>query len=107
VNTDAASWRPTKESWEIIKERSLEQTAVATIEGLQSGTPEATLSRETVDFRTSNDHVAAPIFYREVPRKAFANFSSIRWRFGDVSSYDPPRTVSAGWCRRTDRDCQI
>ena len=94
--TDTRQWRPSKEAWETIKKRSIEKRVSVTIRGFISEKPGTVVSEGTVEFGTSKDPVAAPIFYREVNlpfAEAVKDPSNIQWRFGTVASDDPPRVV--------------
>ena len=55
--------------------------------------------RAAVTLRTSDDEVGAPLFYREVNLPfidAVTDPSKIRWRFGSISSPQPPPVVLTG-----------
>jgi Flp pilus assembly protein TadD len=85
--TQQPSWTPSEEQWRAICRANIERPAVATI------TRRGGKSRATVRFSTSRDEVGAPIFYREVNlpfSEAVKDPSGIRWRFGPVSSKNPP-----------------
>jgi hypothetical protein len=94
--TDERQWRPSKEAWETIKKRSIEKRVGVTIRGFISEKPRTVVSEGTVEFGTSKDPVAAPIFYREVNlpfEEAVKDPTNIQWRFGTVASDNPPRIV--------------
>lgn len=89
-------WRPTAAVWEEIKRRSLNVPAVVTVAGLHRRTSSEVLSAGHVTIRTSSDPVGAPLFYREVNLPfvdAVKDPSNIRWRFGAISSTEPPPIV--------------
>ncbi len=89
-------WQPNAAAWEEIKRRSLDALAVVTIAGLHRRTPSAVLSAGRVTICTSSDAVGAPLFYREVNLpfvEAVKDPSNIRWRFGAISSTEPPPIV--------------
>ncbi len=89
-------WAPTAEQWAAIKERSLGKDAAVTIRGVRGGGRSAVPSGARVTIRTSRDEVGAPLFYREVNLpfiEAVRDPSRIRWRFGPVSSPEPPPVV--------------
>jgi len=89
-------WRPETRVWEEIKSRSLEGPAVVTVIGLNRQAPAEALSAGRVTIRTSPDKVEAPLFYREVNlpfAEAVRDPSTIRWRFGAVSSVETPPIV--------------
>ena len=91
-------WTPGAEQWESIKGRSVEEAATVTILGVNRAAPKTILSGGRVSIRTSKDAVGAPLFYREVNlpfKEAVKDPSHIRWRFGTISSPEPPRTVLA------------
>ncbi len=94
---DSTSWIPDRQLWEVIKRRSSETNAQVTVTGLRSVLGlRRRISSDSVVFATSTDSVGAPIYYRDVPlpfRFALRNVPMIRWRLGDISSYDPPPTV--------------
>ena len=86
-------WMPTPEIWEQIKKISRGRAVTVTIAGFHSADPGRSLSRGRFRFTTSDDPVGAPIFYRDVPlpfSHVLSNLESIRWRLGEVSSYEPP-----------------
>ncbi|HUT92682.1 MAG TPA: tetratricopeptide repeat protein [Thermoguttaceae bacterium] len=90
-------WTPAADAWEMIKERCLEAEATVTICGANHLRPEEVLSGDQVSIRTSRDEVGAPIFYREV-NLPFSEAvqdpaAHIRWRFGSISSKEPPPVV--------------
>ncbi len=89
-------WTPGPQEWESLKHRSLERDAQVVILGVGRGGAGTILSRARLSFRTSKDPVGAPLFYREVIlpfRKADQDPSRIRWRFGPISSLQPPPIV--------------
>ena len=89
-------WRPEPAVWEKIKSRSLETPAVVTVIGVNREAPSKALSAGGVTIQTSSDQVGAPLFYREVNLpfvEAVKDPSTIRWRFGAISSQQPPPVV--------------
>lgn len=89
-------WTPTDEQWATIKNRSLGTTAEVTVLSVQRRAQDEILSEGRVSFSTSKDEVGAPLFYREVNLPfidAVKDPSHIRWRFGDISSKEPPPIV--------------
>ncbi len=91
-------WRPEPAVWEKIKSRSRETPAVVTVIGVGANnhSPPQVLSAGRVTIKTSRDNVGAPLFYREVNLPfvdAVRDPSTIRWRFGSVSSIAPPPVV--------------
>ncbi len=89
-------WTPEPEQWELIKKRSLEKQAVVTILGVNRRSRWKILSAGQISFKTSQDPVGAPLFYREVNLPfidAVKDPTHIRWRFGDISSVQQPPVV--------------
>jgi tetratricopeptide (TPR) repeat protein len=108
-------WSPGIEDWERIKRHSVEKPVTVTISGLQSARPERILSQGRVSILTSKDAVGAPLFYREVNlpfKEAVKDPSKIRWRFGAISSPEPPPIVLehlpvCGNCHSFSSDGQV
>ena len=91
-----SEWRPEPAVWEKIKSRSREAPAVVTVIGLNHQSTSQAQSAGRVTMATSSDQVGAPLFYREVNlpfADAVKDPSTIRWRFGSVSSAAPPPIV--------------
>jgi len=89
-------WTPPDESWEAIKRRSLGRPATVTILGVNRLAPSRILSAASISISTSEDEVGAPIFYRDVNLPfidAVKDPSHICWRFGTISSNEPPPIV--------------
>jgi len=89
-------WTPTAGEWESIKQRCRGKQAELTVLGFRRATPGQILSRGRVKITTSEDPVGAPLFYREVNlpfAEAVKDPTRIRWRFGAISSPEPPRVV--------------
>ncbi|MDP6636231.1 MAG: tetratricopeptide repeat protein [Phycisphaerae bacterium] len=88
------SWAPEPDQWTTIKKRSAESDATVTIQGVTRPDGGTVVSSGEVSIRTSRHEVGAPIFYREVNlpfSDAIKDPSTIRWRFGSVSSrLQPP-----------------
>ena len=94
ASTQELRWTPAERQWETIKSRSRESDAVVTVTGL--GPSGSSFDSAGVSFRTSNDEVGAPLFYREVNLPfidAVKDPSRIRWRFGAISCRQPPPVV--------------
>jgi len=90
------TWKAPAEVWETIKQRSRGGKAKAIILGLTTGWRIRMASAGALWFSTSADEVGAPIFYREVNlpfASAIKDPSQIRWRFGPISSREPPPVV--------------
>lgn len=90
-------WTVPDDAWKTIKGRSRQQETRITISGTGGDAPEEILSQGSVGISTSEDAVAAPLFYREVNlpfNAAVKNPAAyIRWRFGPVSSKESPPIV--------------
>ena len=96
--TEQPRWTPKPSVWEDLKKRSLKRRATATIVGINRKAPSKVLSAGRVAISTSSDKVGAPLFYREVNLpfvEAVKDPSNIRWRFGPISSAEPPPVVLA------------
>jgi len=110
-----SEWTPTAGEWESIKQRCRGKQAELTVLGFRRATPGQILSRGRVNITTSEDPVGAPLFYREVNlpfAEAVKDPSRIRWRFGAISSPEPPRVVLehlpvCGNCHSFSRDGQV
>jgi len=93
---DRPEWSPKPSLWGQIKSRSVDGQAIVTLAGIRRQEPSKVLSAGSVRIRTSSDPVGAPLFYREVNlpfADAVKDPSTIRWRFGAVSSTDRPPIV--------------
>jgi tetratricopeptide (TPR) repeat protein len=89
-------WTPTAADWETIKQRSRGKRAKVTVLGVRREAPSRIVSRGRIRITTSEDEVGAPLFYREVNlpfAEAVKDPSRIRWRFGPISSTNPPGVV--------------
>ncbi|RMF21955.1 MAG: hypothetical protein D6760_08425, partial [Deltaproteobacteria bacterium] len=89
-------WRPSKDEWSEIKQRTLERDAEVVVAGVDRREPDRVLSAGRIHIRTSKDEVGDAIFYREVPLpflSAVQDPSRIRWRFGTVDSETAPPIV--------------
>jgi tetratricopeptide (TPR) repeat protein len=97
VEVDTTAWTPDRDTWESIKSRSVGKRATITVASVRTVPGiSVTLSSDSVAISTSSDSVGAPIFYRDVPLPfsfALSNVPMIRWRLGDIASYDPPTVV--------------
>ena len=96
ARTASHQWTPTDEQWETIKSRSVDSEALVTIQGISSRAGDGLVGGASVAIRTSKDEVGAPLFYREVNLPfldAVKDPSHIRWRFGEISSRQPPPVV--------------
>ena len=110
-----AEWTPATGEWEAIKQRCRAQQTEITVLGFRRDAPAQILSRGRVRVMTSEDPVGAPLFYREVNlpfAAAVKDPSHIRWRFGTISSPEPPRVVLehlpvCGNCHSFSRDGSV
>src|SRR5262245_18757324 len=94
-SVDTPHWRPSEDSWTLIKRHSSERDAAVLVAGVDR-TQRATAASAVVHIRTSRDVVGDSLFYREVPLpflKAVQDPSRIRWRFGTVDSESGPPIV--------------
>ena len=67
--------------------------------GVKAGRPVKVVSAATIAVQISQDPVEAPLFYREVNLPfidAVTDPSKIRWRFGSISSPQPPPVILTG-----------
>ena len=91
----APPWTPTQSQWQAIKSRSVAGAATVTIAGLRRDGSKARSG--SVSIRTAKEPVEAPLFFREVNlpfRLAVTDPAKfIRWRFGPISSREPPPIV--------------
>jgi dipeptidyl aminopeptidase/acylaminoacyl peptidase len=89
-------WSPEPAAWETLKRESRERDTEVVVLGVGRGRPLRILSRGRMSFRTSQDAVEAPLFYREVNLPfldADRDPSHIRWRFGSIAAPGPPPVV--------------
>ena len=110
---ETQEWTPADEDWEAIKRYSLGRMATVTILGVDRADPARLLSGAEIKISTSPDEVGAPLFFREV-NLPFAEAVKdpakyIRWRFGPISSKEPPPIVLdklpvCGNCHSFSRD---
>ena len=92
-------WVPMGPDWERIKKCSTEKEARVLVIGVKSGRSVKIVSAAALSVRTSKDEVGAPLFYREVNLPfidAVTDPSKIRWRFGSISSPEPPPVILTG-----------
>ena len=94
---DATEWTPTGAQWQTIQRGNVERPAKITVKGSDRAVDEQPLTSDVVSIVTSVDEVGAPIFYREVNLPFGAAVKNpakhIRWRFGEISSKEPPPVV--------------
>jgi hypothetical protein len=114
-SSQQTEWTPAPADWETIKKRSRGKSAKVTVLGFRRDAPAQILSRGQVRISTSEDEVGAPLFYREVNlpfAEAVKDPSRIRWRFGAISSTNPPPIVLehlpvCGNCHSFSRDGKV
>ncbi|MCE5278248.1 MAG: tetratricopeptide repeat protein [Planctomycetaceae bacterium] len=86
-------WTPDELQWQRLKSSTAQAHGGALVLGLRRADLSRVVSFGNFGFQTSTDPVAAPIFYREVNLpfvEAVKDPRQIRWRFGPVSSTQPP-----------------
>ena len=94
--TREQQWTPGRQDWEHIKKGSLGQYARVLVLGVKPGGSAKVVSAATLTIRASKDEVGAPLFYREVNLPfidAVTDPTRIRWRFGSISSPQPPPVI--------------
>lgn len=109
------SWTPSAADWDRFKRGSVEHPATVTILGTRQTPPGTILCAGRVAFTTSRDPVGAPLFYREVNLpfiEAVKDPTRIRWRFGPISTPNPPPVVLenlpvCGNCHSFPRDGHV
>ncbi|MBN2539554.1 MAG: PD40 domain-containing protein [Deltaproteobacteria bacterium] len=110
--TRGTSWTPDRKTWELIKEHSLNGSAVLSVFGIDTENGITITGRGQVSFATSRDSVGAPILFMQMPLPfAFANTHPdlFRWLLADLSSYEKPPVVLekmpvCGNCHSFSRD---
>jgi hypothetical protein len=93
---DKHYWEPDKPTWEIIKASSFQGSARITVYGFDNKRAFNIIAKNSVRISTSKDPVDASIFYRQVQlpfKVGKKNFKKIKWRLGDISSYEKPAVV--------------
>jgi hypothetical protein len=96
VLTDASTWTPERDIWEIVKANSLDRKAIVTITGVDTNISYRTVTRTAITLSTSPDPIGAPIFYLQMPlpfARAKQYPERSLWRFGTAASYETPRIV--------------
>jgi tetratricopeptide (TPR) repeat protein len=89
-------WAPDVPTWETIKLHSREKPVRFTVTSIDPAAPEKIAAQSSIAISTSADEVGASIFYRDVNLPfvdAVKDPSDIRWRFGAVSTTNPPPVV--------------
>jgi hypothetical protein len=93
---DEQDWEPDQSIWEAIKANSVRAPAKITVYGFGNKHPGNIIAKNSIRISTSKDRVDASIFYRQVQlpfKVGKKNFKKIKWRLGDVSSYEKPPVV--------------
>jgi len=94
--SDKQDWAPDQSIWEAIKANSIRAPAKITVYGFDHKQPDNITAKNSIRISTSKDRVDASIFYRQVQlpfRVGKKNFRKIKWRLGDISSYEKPPVV--------------
>lgn len=110
-------WTVPDEVWEDIKAHCQGKEARVTISSVRGDAPDETVTAHaTIRMSISEDEVEAPLFFREV-NLPFATAvkdpaACIRWRFGPISSKEPPPIVLeklpvCGNCHSFSRDGSV
>jgi hypothetical protein len=87
-------WTPDKMIWEEMKSNSIRKPLGIRVMGISELHAGKMVTEDHISISVSEDSVGAPIFYRQVPLPfSTTNFDKIRWRLGDISSYDKPPVV--------------
>ncbi len=96
ILTRQCRWAPSRNVWEDIKKGAGNNPVRLSVYGLKGSKLQDLVSRQSVEIKISSDPVANPILFRQVP--PFFSVGRhhprlVKWRLGDVSSYDPPATL--------------
>ena len=94
ARVDTTDWTPTEEQWSAIQQ--LEKSVKVSVRDAEATGSAAAASSAEISISTSADEVGAPLFYREVNLPfvdAVKDPTNIRWRFGPISSAEPPPIV--------------
>ena len=89
-------WTPNDSQWGEIKALSKDRSTKLTIRELYRNESIESSPSASVEISTSSDKVGAPIFFREVNLPfidAIKDPTLIRWRFGSISSREPPPVI--------------
>ena len=89
-------WTPPAGVWEKIKQKAELTPLRIKIIGLDSEKEPEVLSAGSSQVFFSEDRVEAPILYRQTPPvfdSALKHPEMLKWRLGDVSSYETPKVV--------------
>ena len=102
----AKAWTPTADTWNLIKDNSVEKTATVSICGLNRSDMKKMLSKASMCLTISKDPVGSPIFYRDVPLMPSTGTSGlinpiamdalplIEWRLRDISKAAAPLVLT-------------
>ena len=94
--TDRQDWTPDQSIWEVIKANSVHAPAKITVCGFGHRGAGKITAKKSIRISTSKDRVDASIFYRQVQlpfKVGKKNFEKLKWRLGDISSYEKPPVV--------------
>jgi hypothetical protein len=94
--TNKQHWAPDKKIWDLIKANSVDSEARITVYGFEDKQEFRITGKNSIRIFTSKDPVDASIFYRQVPlpfKVGKKHFKKMRWRLGDISSYEKPSVV--------------
>jgi hypothetical protein len=94
--SDEQGWAPDQSIWEAIKANSVRAPAKITVYGFDLQHSGNIIAKNSIRISTSKDRVDASIFYRQVQlpfKVGKKNFKKIKWRLGDISSYEKPPVV--------------
>ncbi len=89
-------YKPDAETWEIVKENSVEGPAIISIAGINPEKGKEVFSYGKIGIATSADPVGSPIFFRAVPlpfKYATSHLDSIKYMLGDVTSSQKPKVL--------------
>ncbi len=87
-------WTPDRLVWEKMKQHSIQKPLEIRVTGINSSPNVKITSQDRISISVSKDKVGAPIFYRQVPLPfSTKNFKKVKWRLGDISSYNPPAVI--------------
>ena len=96
ARADKQEWTPDRSIWEVIKANSIHDPANITVYGFDHKLAGNITAKNSIRISTSKDRVDASIFYRQVQlpfQVGKKYFKKIKWRLGDISSYEKPPVV--------------
>ncbi|MFC1869275.1 hypothetical protein ACFL0H_14245, partial [Thermodesulfobacteriota bacterium] len=89
-------WTAEEETWELIKQNSVQGPAQIVILGVSGSSQPEVISMAKFSISTSRDKVDAPIMFRRVPPSfsyAAKHPETMSWCLADISSYEEPPVV--------------